>query len=151
MRIAHILTGDCQAFQVQPLACEFDVAGPDIGHRSEHPPAAGQLDLETLLACAELHEVVDEALHCERAVAGREPDRRIVPGARAIGDVLRQHEVIHAADTQHRIADTGGDTRSQHGRDDLIAAGDEIFPGQDPGGPTLIVPVPGAVHVAETR
>ena len=89
----------------------------------EDAPAAEQLDFQPLARGAELQQVVDETFHGERAVTGREPDRRIEPVAGTVGLVFRQHEVIHAADAEHRIADTGGDTRSQHGGDDLIACG----------------------------
>src|SRR6185295_17142102 len=83
--ITNVLTGDLQSFDTQPVADELDIALPYIGHRSQDPTSAGELDLQPVAARTELHQVVEETLHRKRAIARRKAGPRIQPVARSLG------------------------------------------------------------------
>ncbi len=148
--VAQVFAHDLESFVHHVLAHELDVARADVGaHGREHAPAARQLQFEILATAAELEDVVDQPLHRDVAVARGGADGR-APGTRSLRGVERQHEMIHSADADARVADAGGDAGAEHRGDHLALGGHVVLTGQQARRETLVFVVPVPAHMART-
>ncbi len=131
-RVARILRCDSQSLLLQELPHEFQIARADIAELRDHAGAAEDLDLQVLARAAGAEDAVDQQFHRGSAVACR-PAGNLLPGIRAAAVRPRQHEMVHAADAEARIADARRDTRAQHGFDDFVLARHVVLARQDAG------------------
>ena len=146
---AEVFGRDPIALEGHVIADEVDVASADVRHGGEDAAAAEELDLQALARRAELEEVVDQAFHGVGAIAGGEADRRIEPVVGADRGVLRQHEVIHAAEAACRIAHASGHTGAEHGGDRLVAAAHVVLAREDLDHPAGVLAIPEALEMLE--
>src|SRR6267378_2880535 len=105
--VAEVLGGNEETLGLEIVAHELRIARAHVERHVEHLAAADHLELEIRALAAEHHDVVDQALHGDVAVARRRTDEVSRPGAGASRAVERQHEVIHAADPQFAFAHAG--------------------------------------------
>ncbi len=112
---AEIVGHRAQALVLEEAQHEVGILRPDRLGAFGDVAAAEHLDLHALAHAAYFDQLVDELLHREVA----EP-RGLGVGTPASGLALGQHEVVHAADPDHRIADAGGDARAEHGDEHLV-------------------------------
>jgi flagellar biosynthesis/type III secretory pathway M-ring protein FliF/YscJ len=113
---AGITTGgradDLDAFVAQETCREIRVLLADIGKRGDCLGTAENLGFQAVASRALLQEAVDQQFHQMNAIA------RDIPTLRQGIDGARQQKVIHAAHAVDRIAQTGRDTGTEHGRED---------------------------------
>src|SRR5580658_1345831 len=147
--VAEILGADEKAFGLEVLADELRIAPADIEGHIEHLAAADHFELQIRPLAAQGHDVVDQPLHRDVAVARRGADQVFRPGTGAARPVERQHEVIHPADTQLAVAHAGRDTGAEHGEDGLVVARDVVVARQQFGDGYAQIRVPGAADVPE--
>src|ERR1700722_1155380 len=125
VQVAQILAHHPEAFGLYVFLHEADVAGADIRQRIQYLAAADQLYFKVSAPTAELENLVDQPLHGDVAEA-RRGTGRATPGSVAVRAIHRQHEMIHAPDTQAAVADAGGDARPQHAADQLAVGGNVV-------------------------
>src|SRR6202162_1249011 len=147
--VAEILGGDEKALGLQIVAHELRIARAHVERHVEYLAAADHLELEIRSLPAEHHDVVDQPLHGDVAIARRGADEVFRPGAGAAGSVERQHEVIHSADPQSAFTHAGRHAGAEHREDCLIVRRDVVIAGQQLGDEQTQILVPGTADVSE--
>src|SRR3972149_10419418 len=128
--VDQVACGDSDFLGLQKLQYELGVALPDVRHGqpAQHVAAAEHFGLEVRAPLAQLGDVVDQYLHRISAVARRGAER-----TRFARVAVRQHEMIHAADTIAAVPYAGGDTGTQHRYQQHVASRHVIFTGEQLG------------------
>src|ERR1700730_8978730 len=145
--VAEILGGDEEALGLQIVTHELRIARAHVERHIEHLAAADHLELEIRPLPAEHHDVVDQPLHGDVAVARRGADEVLRPGAGAARSVQRPHEVIHSADPQFAFTHAGRHAGAEHSEDRLIVPRDVVIAGQQFGDRYAQVRVPDPADV----
>src|SRR5882757_1845690 len=146
---AEILGGDEEALGLQIVAHELRIARAHVERHIEHLAAADHLELEIRPLAAECHDVVDQPLHRNVAVARRGADQIFRPGAGAARSVERQHEVIHSADSHPSLTHACRDAGAEHGEDRLVVLRDVVIAGQELRDVQTQILVPNSADVSE--
>src|SRR5690606_21757595 len=102
----------------------------DMVVTGQHAPATEDRHFEIGMGAAGLEDGVD-LLFYRRAAVTRRAFVDVLPGVAGARAVARQHEMIHAAYPQARIADARRHARAEHGVDHLVLAGDVVVAGQE--------------------
>src|SRR5258708_10825901 len=147
--VAEILGGDEETLGLEIVAHELRIARAHVERHVEHLAAADHLELEIRSLAAEHHDVVDQPLHRDVAVARRRADEILGPGAGAARAVERQHEVIHTADPQFAFTHAGRHTRAENGKDGFVVPRDVVIARQQFGDRYAQARVPRPADVPE--
>src|ERR1700733_508493 len=149
--VAEILRTDEKAFGLQVFPDKLCIAPADVERHVEHLAAADHFELQIRPLAAQGHDVVDQPLHGDIAVARRGTDQVFRPGTGAARSVERQHEVIHPADAQFAFAHTGRHAGAEHGKDGFVVTRDVVVARQQLGDGHAQIRVPGPADVRELR
>src|SRR3569832_371025 len=138
VHVIQVLRHHTDVFRLQEIAYELGIAFAHVhaGEAAQDVAAAEHLGLEIVAPGARLAQLVDQHLHGICAIAHRCRHR-----SAGIAAPVRQHEVIHAADSRHLVPDARRDAGAEHGNDQHGTIGEVILARQYLGGFAVEGPV----------